>query len=170
MVDRAAREFMRRFATDDVRSTVRWLVTNGYELARSEFGANDWSGLLVFRGGAEVHIGLERSQWFMRIAPGPEDPPIDYDLLAVAQRGQAYWDVIPRAGGKPAAPPGQPPPGLSWHDTLPDVLAWIAGHEVSQAVALVQDQRYAVMWPGSSKARRLRRTWLAEGRPTPGPA
>ena len=165
MVDHAAQEFMRRFATDDVRSTVRWLVANGYKLDRSEGGASDWFASFIYKGGAEVHIGVERSQWFMQITPARGGSPID--LLAVGQRGQNYWDVIPEAGSNPQMAPRQLPPGLSWHDTLPEVLAWVACHEVTQAVARARDQRYVVMWPTSSRAKRLRRTWRAEGLPTP---
>jgi hypothetical protein len=169
MVDAAAQEFLRRFATDDVRSTVRWLVTSGYTLGGSEVGASDWFALFIFKGdGPEVHIGVERSQWFMQIKPVPGNPPVDYDLLVVTQRGQTYWDVFPDADIKPRTLPRQLPPGLSWHESLPDVLAWIACQDVTLAVARAQDQRYVVMWPASDKAKRLRRTWRADELPTPG--
>jgi hypothetical protein len=169
MVEVAAQEFIQRFATDDVRSTVHWLVTNGYELTQAEVGASDWFASFVFKDGdTEVYVQVERSQWFLQIRLEPARPPIDYDLLAVAQRGQTYWETFPT---NPPVALRQLPPGLSWRQTLPDVLAWIAtGHDVTRAVARVQDQRYVVMWPTSNKAKRLLRTWRAQGLPTPGQA
>ena len=159
---------MQRFATDDVRAAVHWLLNNGYQLARSQIGASDWSASLVYTGDAEVHVGVERSQWYLDIAPAPGEPPIQYDLLVAAQRGQTYWDCFPSDVGFDL--PGharQLPPGLSWRNTLPDVLAWIGGHDVAGAVARALDQRYVVMWPDSHKAKHLLRSWRAQGLPTP---
>jgi hypothetical protein len=39
----AAEKFIQRFATDDVRAAVHWLLDNGYQLTRSQIGASDWS-------------------------------------------------------------------------------------------------------------------------------
>jgi hypothetical protein len=167
MVGIAADEFIQRFATDDVRAAVRWLLDNGYQLFRSQIGASDWSSSFVYAGDAEVHVGVERSQWYMDIAPAPGVPPIQYDLLVAAQRGQTYWDCFPSGMG--FGRPGQDrqlPPGLSWRSTLPDVLAWIGGHEVAEAVARARDQRYVAMWPDSHKAKQLLRSWRARGLPT----
>jgi hypothetical protein len=162
VVDAAADEFIQRFATNDVRSAVHWLLDNGYQLAGSQVGASDWSASFVYVGAAEVHVGVERSQWHMEIAAASGQPPIQYDLLVAAQRGQTYWDCFPTGVG--SDPPGharQLPSGLSWRNTLPDVLAWIGGHDVAEAVARARDQRYVVMWPDSHKANQLRRSWRA---------
>jgi hypothetical protein len=113
VVDVAAEEFMQRFAPDDVRATVLWLLDNGYELARAQIGASDWYAEFVYVGDAEVHVWVERSQWCMDIAAARQ-PPIDYDLLVAAQRGQTYWDCFPEDAG--SVPPGrarQLPPCLS---------------------------------------------------------
>jgi hypothetical protein len=168
VVDVAGEEFMQRFAPDDVRAAVRWLLDNGYQLARAQIGASDWAALFVYAGDAEVQVGVERSQWYMDIAPAQGEPPIHYDLLVAAQRGQTYWDCFARDVG--SDPPGharQLPHGLSWRNTLPDVLAWIGEHDVVEAVARASDQRYVVMWPDSHKAKQLRASWRVQGLPMP---
>jgi hypothetical protein len=171
MADVAAEEFLRRFATDDVRAAVHWLLDNGYALAESQIGASDWAASFVYAGDAEVHVGVERSQWHLDVAPTPGKPPIQYDLLVAARRGQPYWECFPReVGSGRSAQVRQLPPGLSWRETLPDVLAWIGGHHVAEAVARASDQRYVVRWPDSHKAKQLRRSWRAQGLPTPGRA
>jgi len=71
MVRGAAEEFIERFATDDVRAAVYWLLDNGYMLAGSQIATSDWSAALVYSGDAEVHVGVERSQWYLDIAPAP---------------------------------------------------------------------------------------------------
>ena len=96
VVDVAVEDFMQRYAPDDVRTTVRWLVDIGYELALSQIGASDWDASFVYAGEAEVHVGVERSQWYLDIAPAPGMQPIQYDLLVAAQRGHNYWDCFPR--------------------------------------------------------------------------
>ena len=95
-------------------------------------------------------------------------PPIQYDLLVAAQRGQTYWDCFPGdMGFGLLGHARQLPPGLSWRGTLPDVLAWIGGRDVAEAIDRARDQRYVVMWPDSHKAKQLRRCWRAQGLPTP---
>lgn len=160
--------FLLRYATDDVRAAVAWLVRNEYALIRSEVGLSDWYALFVYSGDVELRVVVERSQWYLDISASPGASPIQYDLLLVAQRGQTYWDCFP----EPAMTErrwDQLPPGISWRETLPDVLAWIRSHDIAGPVALAQDQRYARMWPHSQKAKQLRRTWRANGLPTPHP-
>ena len=147
---------------------MHWLLDNGYMLTGSQIGASDWGAAFVYSAGAEVHVGVERSQWYLDIAPAPGEPPIQYDLLVAAQRAQTYWDCFPgRLGFDLPGHTRQLPPGLSWCDTLPDVLAWIDGRDVAEAIDRARDQRYVVMWPDSPKAKQLRRSWRAQGLPTP---
>jgi hypothetical protein len=167
VVDVAVEDYMHRYAPDDVRATVRWLVDNGYELARSQIDASDWAASFVYAGQAEVHVGVERSQWYLDIAPAPGMQPIQYDLLVAASRGHNYWDSFPGVGSDPPGAARQLPPGLSWRNTLPAVLAWIGRQDVAEAVARVSDQRYLLMWPESHKAKQLRRVWRAQGLPLP---
>jgi hypothetical protein len=165
----AVEEFLQQFATDDVRAAVRWLLDNSYRLARAQVGVSDWSASLVYTGNGEVHVGVERSQWYLEVAPAPGLPPIQYDLLVAAQRGHTYWDCFP--ADTDLGPPGrirELPAGASWHKTLPDVLAWVVEHDVAEAVARARDQRYVVMWPDSHKAKQLRRSWRRQGLPSPG--
>jgi hypothetical protein len=167
VVDVAVEDYMHRYAPDDVRATVRWLVDNGFELARSQIDASDWAASFVYAGEAEVHVGVERSQWYLDIAPAPGMQPIQYDLLVAASRGHNYWDSFPGVGSDPPGAARQLPPGLSWRNTLPAVLAWIGRQDVAEAVARVSDQRYLLMWPESHKAKQLRRVWRAQGLPLP---
>ena len=142
--------------------------TTGTCLPLRRSGASDWGAAFVYSGDTEVHVGVERSQWYLDIAPALGKPPIQYDLLVAAQRAQTYWDCFP--GGLGVGLPGhtrQLPPGLSWCETLPDVLAWIDGRDVAEAINRARDQRYVVMWPDSPKAAQLRRRWQAQGLPTP---
>jgi len=101
---RCRRGVHRAFRNDDVRAAVHWLLDNGYMLAGSQIATSDWSAALVYSGDAEVHVGVERSQWYLDIAPAPGEPPIPYDLLVAAQRAQTYWDCFP--GGLGVGLPG----------------------------------------------------------------
>jgi hypothetical protein len=165
MSDDDAEALLRR-TTDDIRASIRWLLDNGYTLTRVQTSAGQVYAL-VYGGQAEVIVSVDRSQWFLEIARTPGAPPIQFDLLVAAQRGQTYWDCFPRQVDPGSTRlPEQLPPGVSWRNTLPDVLMWIGGPDVTEMVDRARDQRYVVMWPESHKAKQLRRFWRAQGLPT----
>ncbi len=185
-VAEAVDAFLRREAPDDVRATVGWLFEQGYELSYSDLERGSFGASLVFVGDAEIHIYADRSQWTMDVAANPGEEPVHLDLLVAAQRGRPYWECFPSTEDTEVATEAegaedgegaeerpypvlerQLPPGLSWRDTLPDLLAWLKSTDVSEPVARAQDERFVVMWPDSPKTKRLRREWRMEGRPTP---
>jgi hypothetical protein len=184
-VDEAVDAFLRRLAPDDVRATAEWLFEQGYELSYSDLERGSFGASLVFVGDAEIHVYADRSQWTMDVAAHPGEEPVHLDLLVAARRGRPYWECFPSTedtahpeGGQSAegpenaerpddAPDRQLPPGISWRDTLPDLLTWLQATDVSEPVARAQDERFVVMWPDSPKTKRLRREWRMEGRPTP---
>jgi hypothetical protein len=161
----AVDDFLLKWATDDVRAAIAWLLDNGYTLTDSEVGSSTWHARLVYSGEVELRVVVERAQWLLDISPTPGARPFPYDLLLAAQRDQAYWDCHPDI--RPDEKPYQLPPGISWRETLPDVLAWIRTDDIARPVARALDQRFASMWPDSNKAKKLRRTWRANGLPTP---
>jgi len=65
-----ADEFIRSHAPEDVQATVAWLQANGYSLS-SQCGDNNFGARFVFVGAAEVHITVDRSQWFLDVACEP---------------------------------------------------------------------------------------------------
>jgi hypothetical protein len=96
-----------------------------------------------------VRIAVDRSRWYLDIAPMLGREPIQFDLLVSAHRGKDYAECFPhwsRAVGSEL--PTQLPPGIIWRETLPDVLDWISGtYDVETAAARANRQRYAQMWP-----------------------
>lgn len=165
--------FLRGFAPDDVRATIAWLLDHGYALSAQHPAKelNTFGSLMVYSGDAEVTVTVDKGQWYMDIARVPGANRHDFGLLLPASRGRPYWECFPSAEAAGDLPlPAQLPPGVSWHDTLPTVLAWLAAKdetEIAAAVALAADQRYAVTWPTSRKARQLRRVWRDRGLPLP---
>ena len=163
----ASKDLIGEFAPADVRATVGWLKAHDFiivhsDTARGTFGSCWW----FVQGDTQVHVTVDRSQWFLDVMPGRGGRLIQYDLLVAAQRGQDYRDSFPQTGkDRPVGRPSQLPAGVSWHSTLPEVLAWLNSEAYdASAVERAQDQRYVQMWPDSPKARRLLRNW-GERRP-----
>jgi hypothetical protein len=172
-----ARRYSDEHATDDVLATMRWLEASGYVLTEATGGTGEGNGSvrLVFTGRREVAITLDRSQWVLDVADAPGSRLVDFDLLLPSMRGIDYADwaaaAAQAAGG--ARLPDQLPRGVSWRQTLPLVLEWLGGPGVAGAIALASDQRYAVTWPTSHKARALRRRWrqqVSTPKDRPGPS
>jgi len=156
-----------KFAPADVGSTVRWLKDRRFSMAESDTDRGTFGSRWVFaRDDTEVHVTVDRSQWLLDVVPCRGGRPIQYDLLVSAQRGQDYRDCFPRPADEQSADlPSQLPPGVSWLNTLPQVLEWLRSEAYDvAAIERARDQRYVRMWPDSLKARRLRRSW-GEGRP-----
>ena len=141
-------EFLTRYAPDDVRDTIAWLATHGYTLV-SRQGEGTFGALLVYAGDAEVRISVDRSQWCLDVAPRPGREAWDYDLLLAAHQDQEYGALFPqndsRSWGEPL--PDQLPEGVSWRETLPDILEWVSGDAVGTAVDRACHQRGDLMWP-----------------------
>ena len=167
MSSRIGEDLIDKFAPADVRATVRWLKDHRFVVAGSDTDRGTFGSYWVFAGeDTEVHVIVDRSQWLLDIVPHRGGHPIQYDLLVAAQRGQDYRDCFPQPGDEHLAGLTlQLPPGVSWLDTLPQVLTWL-GSEAYDAAAVerARDQRYVRMWSDSPKARRLQRSW-GEDRP-----
>jgi len=142
-----ADEFIRSHAPEDVQATVAWLQANGYSLS-SQCGDNNFGARFVFVGAAEVHITVDRSQWFLDVACEPGARSWQYDLLLVARSGQTYGTTFPAesATAVERQPRRQVPDGVSWYQTLPDVLGWVRGPGVGEAIERASRQRFALMW------------------------
>jgi hypothetical protein len=141
-------EFLTRYAPDDVRDTIAWLATHGYTLV-SRQGEGTFGALLVYGGDAEVRITVDRSQWCLDVAPRPGREAWAYDLLLAAQtEDQECGALFPKTGsrlwGDPL--PEQLPEGVSWRETLPDILEWVSGDSVETAVDRARHQRGDLMW------------------------
>lgn len=141
-------EFLERFAPDDVKATVAWLADNGYSLV-SQRGEGTFGAQFVYAGDAEVQISVDRSQWFLDVAPRPGAKAWQYDLLVVARAGRPYGEVFPDPGSRSTGDPlpEQLPDGVSWHDTLPDILKYVDGQRVQAAVDGALRERDRLMWP-----------------------
>jgi len=168
-------EFLRRFAPEDVRAAVEWLLGQGFVLTgRSpQTRLGTFGSSLTYTGDATVIITVDRSQWHMDVAPPSGAKAIGLDLLIAAQAGRPYWEVFAATDLRAGQPnlPSQLPPGVSWREKLPTVLTWLATTEhLAVSVALARDQRFAVTWPDSAKAKALRRTWRARDMPVPSAA
>lgn len=164
MSNAISEDLIDEFAPADVRSTVRWLKKDRFVMAESDTDRGTFGSRWVFaRDDVEV---VDRSQWLLDIVPSRGGRPIQYDLLVAAQRGQDYRDCFPwPADGQSADLPSQLPPGVSWLNTLSQVLEWLSSEAYdAAAVERAWDQRYVQMWPDSPKARRLLRSW-GEDRP-----
>jgi hypothetical protein len=163
---------LRGFAPDDVRTTVTWLLDHGYVLAdqRPATGLGTFGSSVVYSGQAEVTVTVDRSQWYLDIAQVRGAESYDYDLLVAAHSGRPYWECFPWVGKREwrVPLPRQLPPGVSWLDTLPAVLAWLANEDdIASAVKIARDQRLVASHPESATAKRLRRAWRAAGMPLP---
>jgi hypothetical protein len=141
-------EFLHTYAPADVQDTVAWLSTNGYALV-AQNGDSTFGAQFVYEGDAEVRITVDRSQWFLDVAPRPGSHPWPYDLILAARQGLDYGELFPGTGprllGDPL--PEQLPIGVSWRETLPDILQWVDGETVTALVDRAGQQRFALMWP-----------------------
>ena len=141
-------EFLRVHAPADVQNTVAWLLANGYKLA-SQVGESPFGAQLVYVLEAEVRITVDQSQWCLDVAPAPGSEAWQYDLLLAAHRGLDYGELLPGTGSRSPTGllPKQLPEGVSWRETLPDILHWVTGGDVAELVHRTRDQRFALMWP-----------------------
>ena len=85
---------------------------------------------------------------------------MDYSVLLAAAEGRDFRDY-PHSPGTLHT---QLPEAVSWHQTLPEVLSWLAGDATPEAIAQAQDQKYVHMWPDSHKAREIQRRWRRNAR------
>lgn len=145
-------EFLRRHAPSDVLNTIAWLTATGYSLV-SHQGESTFGAQFVYGGNAEVRITVDRSQWYLDVAPTPGAEAWQFDLLIAAHTGQPYAEVFPvaetRSLGDPL--PAQLPEGVSWRETLPDILERVRDHAVPPAVDRARHQRADLMWPPKRK-------------------
>ena len=141
-------EFLRTYAPADVQHTIAWLSANGYALVAHE-GDSTFGAVFVYQGDAEVRITVDRSEWLLDVAPTPGSKAWQYDLLLAARRGLDYGALFPETGARlPGDPlPEQLPVGVSWRETLPDILQWVGGDSVPALVDRALRQRFALMWP-----------------------
>lgn len=128
-------------APEDVRATVEWLRGEGYVVTSFD-GGSTFGAQIVLSGRAPVRITADRSQWSMDVAGRPGAPFWQLDLLVAARLGLHYADVFPETGMPRDELPTQLPEGVSWREALPDILHWLAGPDVSDAVdRAVQERR-----------------------------
>lgn len=128
-----------------------WLTDNGYRLA-SQAGASTFGAEFVFEGEAMVCIVVDRSQWMLDVAPSPGADSWQYDLLIAAHSGQDYGLRFPGTGSRPVARnlPEQLPEGVSWRETLPDIVRWVRENDVAERVSNAKRQRARLMWGRTS--------------------
>lgn len=148
MEDLEVGEFLQRFAPVDVLETIAWLSANGYILS-SHRGETTFGAEFVYVGDAEVRITVDRSQWFLDVAPRPGAEAWQYDLLIAARTGQPYGEVFPAAGSRSVGDPlpDKLPEGVSWRETLPGILKWVGGQGVPAAVDNALQERSRIMRP-----------------------
>jgi hypothetical protein len=148
MEDLEVGEFLQRFAPDDVRETIAWLIANGYTLD-SHRGEGTFGAEFVYVGDAEVRITVDRSQWSLDVAPRPGAKSWQYDLLVAARTSRPYSEVFPETGSRSVGYPlaDTLPEGVSWRETLPGILQWVDGEYVQAAVDAALQERHRMMWP-----------------------
>jgi hypothetical protein len=145
-------EFLQRFAPGDVQDSISWLIANGYTLS-SHRGEGAFGAQFVYTSDAEVLVTVDRSQWFLDVAPRPGAEAWQYDLLIAAQMSKPYGEVFPTVGARTVGDPlpEQLPEGVSWRETLPGILRWVKGDEVHAAVDQARHERDRLMWPRTRK-------------------
>jgi hypothetical protein len=157
MSQQQADEFFRANAPADVQHTVAWLLSSGY-VPVSQRSADTFGAVFVFEGDSVVQIIVDRSQWSLDVAAAPAAEFWQYDLLLAAQSGQGYGQRFPGVGARTsdAALPKQLPEGVSWRETLPEILRLIQG-----------ERRHGVAHRGTAAAinthvapKLLERPWL----------
>lgn len=148
MEDLEVREFLQRFAPDDVRETITWLTANGYSLSTHR-GEGTFGAEFVYVGDAEVRISVDRSQWTLDVAPRPGAKAWQYDVLIAARTGQPYGEVFPETGSRSVGDPlpDKLPEGVSWRETLPGILQWVDGEGVQAAADCALHERHRMMSP-----------------------
>lgn len=141
-------DFLRSRAPSDVQDTVAWLTDNGYTLTSSD-GLSIVGSRFVYSGEAEVRILVDRGQCYLELAPRPGAKAWQYDLLVAARDDPAHQVLIHPAGAKGWGPPfpEQLPEGVSWRETLPDILRWVQNDTtVASAVDRAERERFIRMW------------------------
>lgn len=150
-------EFLRQFAPDDVRETVAWLSDSGFTLT-SHSGESTFGAQFVYASDAQILITVDRSQWLLEVAPRAGADAWQYDLLLAAYKALDYAALFPRMGSRSLGDPlpEQLPEGVSWRETLPEILKWVNDESVPGAVDRALDQRFYLMW-GRKRRHRNRR-------------
>jgi hypothetical protein len=74
-------------------------------------------------------------------------PTREYDLLIAAHSGQDYGQRFPDTGSRAVGEtlPEQLPEGVSWRETLPDVVRWVRENDVAERVSSAKRQRATLM-------------------------
>lgn len=125
-VIRETMKYVEGCALSDVLSTLSWLGTNDWQPVNAQGGSSESMGdvLVEFaKDDACITITRDRSQWLMSLRPSGWSDKFDLDIILDTINGRDDWQPIARPL------PEQLPPGVSWAETLPQALGWLAGHD-----------------------------------------
>jgi hypothetical protein len=126
--------FMISRATPDVATTIGWLVDNNFEVTQQSGGAGETFGnaqVEFRRGRLVIHITKDRTDWKLDVSP-PGNKFMNLQYLVEA-KVKASKSAI--AEGAPIS--GEAP--LTWHSTLPGVIAWVEEEDRSDILSSASD-------------------------------
>jgi len=119
-------QFVDSTAAKDVRDTIGWLQSEGWELTSSRGGPTESFGnvLLEFRRSRwTITVTRDRSQWMLDVEPEGWKVKTDLDPVIRVMKALPYPPHDSRSSSRPLA--GQLPPGVSWRRELPVALDWM---------------------------------------------
>jgi hypothetical protein len=140
MFEDSAVSYVRETAPDDVRSTMDWLESEGWSTESARGGQAEPFGnaIVVFSKDLDrLIVTRDRSQWMLDIQRPDWKRSIDMAIMVHALAGRADWTPAPSEVSE------QLPSGVSWRETLPRALDWLASTADAVALLRAMQQRRA---------------------------
>ena len=142
-------------APRDVRNSLDWLSTVGFEVRAERGGRGEAFGNVLLdweRPPIAIRVVRDRSQWELKIAPNGADL-VGLQILLNAEEGGEFV-LVDHDLGDPLSE--VPPEGVEWTVAVPRLLSWLHERDRSQAIGEAQARAQAAVtaqlarWQGRS--------------------
>jgi hypothetical protein len=122
--------YFQETAPTDVLETISWLASEGWRPHSAQGGQSESFGnaLVEFsKQGWAIRIVRDRDQWMLDIQKPDWKQPIDLQIITDTIAGKNDW-----SGDLPHPVPNQIPWEMTWRESVPSALAWIASTNDSE--------------------------------------
>ena len=139
-----ALDYINETGPPDVAETLALLIAEGFELRHERGGRGESFGNVLVeleRPPLAIRINNDRGQWTIDISPNGSDYEALHVLVTAKHESEPWLEE--RTYGDPIAE--QWPPGLRWHEAVPELIRWIESGDRTSKIRDAHDQWVAVL-------------------------